>query len=173
VTPHALERDAYRRLHLGSHNRVALSGIAHTAAAYAGGPGWSPAPPGDYSDHHFLRAMLARADLRAASVREVTWLNFPSPARRALSIDERVAELERWRRTSSETGARAELDRELAAAWRRAVYEFDELSIELTEAYVAHETIIAATGAELAELRESRSWRLTAPLRALAARTRR
>jgi hypothetical protein len=117
--------------------------------------------------------MLARADLRAASVREVTWLNFPSPARRALSIDERVAELERWRRTSSETGARAELDRELAAAWRRAVYEFDELSIELTEAYVAHETIIAATGAELAELRESRSWRLTAPLRALAARTRR
>lgn len=180
VTPHALERDAYRRLHLGTHNRVALSGIAHTAQAYAQGRGWNPAPAGVFTDHHFLKAMLADEGRAVASFKEVTWLSFPSPQRRSMSSSERVAELEHWWQRIIGQDARKALDREIDLAWRRAAYEFDELSIGLTDAYEAHERMIAALGAragaaetQLESVYGSRSWRLTRPLRTLAARLRR
>lgn len=177
VAPHALELDLYRRLHLGAHNRVALSGIAHTAQAYARSAGWSPAPPSSYSDHHFLKTMLGVGGLRAVSVPEVTWLSLSSLQRPGMSIAERVDELARWWQRITDPEARRALDRELEAAWRRAASEFDELSIELTEAYDAHERMVASlreratiAESELTLLYGSRSWRLTEPLRTLAAR---
>lgn len=184
ITPHDLGRDAYRRLHLGEHNRAPLSSIAHTAAAYADSPGWRPTPAGTYTDHYFLKGLLERPERVAASCLESTWLNFPSPVRADRSLEERSAELERWWRRVADPAERGELDRELDAAWRRAVYEFDELAINLTEAYEAHERMLAelrrraetaehdawlARG-ELEAVRSTRGWRALEALRAARAR---
>jgi glycosyltransferase involved in cell wall biosynthesis len=175
VTPQALERDGYRRLHLGAHNRVALSGLAHTRAAYERIEGWTPTPPGVYTDHYFLKKLLADPGIAAASSAQVTWLNFPSPMRRQMSNDERLAELERWWRRVADPSERAALDLEIQAAWVSAALEFDELAIRLTEAYEAHErqiddlrTRLDDAGSQLASAQRSWSWRATAPFRRAA-----
>jgi hypothetical protein len=98
----------YRRLLLRGTNRVPLSCGAHTMAMYRRLPhGWRTTPEGKPTDLHMWQQFLADSSCRARSGTRPTVLNFPSPARRTWTMEERLAELERWSEKAADAGWRA------------------------------------------------------------------
>lgn len=88
---------AHREFIMGGRNFIPLSNGAHTLAAYRSLPeGWTPAPPDLYTDLHMWQKFVAAPELRLTSGGRPTVLHFPSPARRDMSLEERLSELTSW-----------------------------------------------------------------------------
>ncbi|MGN6815190.1 MAG: glycosyltransferase family 2 protein [Solirubrobacterales bacterium] len=169
-------------------NVVALTGTAHTAAAYHRLPhGWRTTPAGQWPDHYMWQQFLAQPWVRAATAPRVTALQFPTHlgGREGWPPAQRRAELEGWREILDRPEGRALLETAVGAALRdQATAEWmrrEELEAEL-EATKALRTQAVAEAVELAdqlhEIEATRTWRLRTrlrrirPLRALLARRR-
>lgn len=161
------------------YNRVPLSVIAHTAAAYSRHPlGWSPAPEGLWTDLHFLRGFIAGESMRIRSVTEVTCLNLASPDRTSFSLHQRVAESEAWLGRIRDPGGLAEVRADIDAAYRSAVAQLDldyqqvhdwlmaanDRVAELESLVSSNEGRARAAEAELAATRATRRWRAAGAL---------
>lgn len=142
-----------------------LTGVAHTREAYERLPfGWQPAPAGVATDIYMWQQFLSLPAFRGASGDDLTSLVFPSPLRRHMSVDERVAELEWWWQRSLDPNFPAELDVLVTAATRRAVERLKLTAVRLER--------------ELDRVQATRWWRARRavaelrPVRALRARRR-
>ena len=90
-------RDHFRELLIGGDSRIHLSVIGHTMELYRRLPcGWQPTPDGIYTDLHFWLRLQALPGTRIASGTRPTVLHFPNAMRAGWSIDERLAEIDRW-----------------------------------------------------------------------------
>jgi Glycosyl transferase family 2 len=162
-----LAREHHRQVLLGGESRIHLSITAHTMELYRRLPGgWRPAPQGIYTDLYFWQRLLSLPGTRAASGTRPTVLHFPSDLRVGWSIEERVAEIDRWNQPGvGETVRQRLLDNVLPdrAALDEALdsreREVEELSAHvevlkqaLAEAEHAH--------AELQAIGASMTWRL-------------
>lgn len=137
-------------------NCFGLSVGAYRLAAYRRLPvGWSPAPPGLWTDLHMWRKFLARSDMVFATRMTAAALSFLAPLRQAMSLDDRAAENRRWAERLRDAHERARI---VDLAWCSLV---DQV-LDLTR---AHEL-------EMQHLTRSTSWRVTAPLRWLSTRAR-
>jgi glycosyltransferase involved in cell wall biosynthesis len=137
-------------------NRFGLSFGAYRLAAYRRLPvGWSPAPPGLWSDLHMWRKFLARDDMVFATRMSIAALSFLAPLRRAMSLDARAAENRRWAERLGDARERAAI---VDLAWRSLV----DRTLDL-----AH-----ARERKMQHLTRSTSWRVTAPLRWMSMRAR-
>lgn len=104
-----LSEPFWREWLLRVENRVPLSCMAHTRAAYDQLPfGWRPAPPDVFTDLHMIRQFLGQPGLRFGSSPKATVVHFPSPWRQHLSGADRCAELETWARNLSSPEGRAD-----------------------------------------------------------------
>lgn len=142
-----------------------LTGIAHTREVYDRLPfGWRPAPPDEPTDVHMLQQFLTVPGLRGVTSDRLTSLSFPSPLRRHMTVDERVAELERWEHRVRDERFPGELEELTFAAARRAAERLKLTSLRLE--------------AELERVRRTRWWRVRRafaelrPVRTLNARRR-
>jgi glycosyltransferase involved in cell wall biosynthesis len=150
-------------------------------AAYRALPeGWSPAPPDLWVDLHMWRKFLRMENLVFATRAVVTALVFSTPHRHDVSLAQREVEnrtyLERIRDPKRrneivEAAWHSLLDRDLQSERQVAVLDAarDGLAAKLARATA----LATAQQDEIDNMRGSRSWRLTAPLRkcfALAAR---
>lgn len=92
---------------LAGHKGTSLSCMAHTLEMYRRLPfGWRTTPIGMYTDRYMQQQFLAQPSCRAVSSTRPTMVHFKSPERNGWSIDERIAELEEWRRKLAEPEAR-------------------------------------------------------------------
>ena len=142
-----------------------LTGVAHTREVYDRLPfGWRPAPPGKPTDIHMWQQFLTVPGLRGATSDRLTSLAFPSPLRTHMTVDERVAELERWERRIRDEQFPEELEALTFAAARWAAERLKLTSLRLE--------------AELERVRRTRWWRARRalveliPVRTLNARRR-
>lgn len=172
VHPHDLSSPVTAELMLSNarpYNRLPLSVIAHTMAAYRRHPGWAPAPEGLWTDLHFLRGFVADESVRRASVTEITSLSFPSPERVSVELEQRAAESEAWLARIEDPAGLEQLRAELEAAYRHAFVELDFAYQqvyhlrEVAEARIAEleaqEQRAAAAEAELITMRGTLRWR--------------
>lgn len=141
-----------------TRNKVGNSFAAHTLAFYCGLPhGWRPAPAGMFSDHYMWQQILSQPGCRAVSGHRPTAINFASRPRRATSIADRAAELERWLGRINDARWRAGFETQVLQCLARA---------RAAEAAIRQE--------QLAGLYASAWWRLgevlRAPLRRLRGR---
>jgi glycosyltransferase involved in cell wall biosynthesis len=135
-------------------NHFGLSFGAYRLAAYRRLPvGWSPGPPGLWSDLHMWRKFLARGDMVFATRMTVAALCLLGPLRQAMSLDERAAENRRWSERLRDPRERAAI---AEAAWRSVVGRV--LDEDLLVRAITNEMAIR-------EMTRSTSWRVTAPLR--------
>jgi hypothetical protein len=87
----------YRELILAGINRIPLSTAGHTLAMYRRLPhGWRTTPDGIPTDLYMWQQFLADPGCRALSGTRPTALGFPSPPRRDWSMEQRLAEMDRW-----------------------------------------------------------------------------
>jgi GalNAc5-diNAcBac-PP-undecaprenol beta-1,3-glucosyltransferase len=150
---------------------------AHTLAAYRRLPqGWRTAPPNIFTDLYMWQQFLGRDWCRSRSLMRPTALHFDSPSRRAWTLEQRGAELDRWVPRVAEPGASAALALMVLAEAAGYYGQVHPLLWD-RDAAVAR---LAALENELAGLRgrhaatlQSRSWRWTAPLRRLTGAARR
>ena len=132
-----------------------LASGGHTLHAYRALPqGWNPAPRGINTDLHFWLQMLGQSGSRYASVKWPTVLHFSSVTRKTVSNAERVAELERWWRRLQDPQERMNLMKDVLLRVNFYCYAQPNLRPQIEA------------------LKNSLSWQITAPLRALAGRVR-
>lgn len=142
-----LAQPGHREFILMRENRMPLSCFAHTLAMYRRLPhGWRAGPLEMPSDLHMYRQFLALPECRAVSGTMPTALVFPSPTRRAWSVEDRCGELDAWIARLSDPDRRHELMRQV----------LDSVVRDRAAKALALE---AATG-ELTEIRESFRWRV-------------
>jgi hypothetical protein len=123
-----------------------LTGISHTRELYDRlQDGWSPAPPDLPTDVHMLQKLIAVPGFRGATDDRLTALVFPSPLRRHMTTEERVAELERWSGRLAEPAFREELDTAAGVAAAQAARR--------------QKLKVVALERELARIQASRWWR--------------
>ena len=142
-----------------------LTGVAHTREVYERLPfGWRPAPPGKPTDIHMWQQFLTVPGFSGATSDRLTSLAFPSPLRTHMTVDERVAELERWEHRIRDQQFPEELEALTFAAARRAAERLKLTSLRLE--------------VELERVRRTRWWRARRafaelrPVRTLSARWR-
>lgn len=130
-------------------NCVSITGTAHTRRFYLELPvGWEPTPPGEEPDHFMWKKFFRVPGLRARTHPEMTALQLPTfTGRSSRTPQERADELRRWAER---------LDRPDGHEWLQA------------EADRAARRQLARYHREIVNLTTSRSWRITAPLRAVA-----
>lgn len=127
--PTDLRQPVFREVIVSGRNRAALSTVGHSMALYRRLPhGWRTTPSQLQTDTYMWQQMLSE-DCRAASGFRLTALTFPSPPRRAWSMEQRLAELERWHqrmvaqpqqtRLQLMESAYAAASRELGQAWQK------------------------------------------------------
>lgn len=93
----------------GIRNWVPLSCAAHTLAAYRRLPeGWTTTPDGRPTDLYMWGKFFRLPGLRAVSGTRPTVVVLPSPMRRTFTIEERAAEVGRWRENVENPAWRAE-----------------------------------------------------------------
>jgi glycosyltransferase involved in cell wall biosynthesis len=118
--PVDLSMAPYRTMLRQGQNRVPLTGVAHTMAAYRRLPfGWRTTPEGTPTDLHMWRQFLAQPWCRAVSGSRMSALVFPSPPRVEWSPADRVGELTRWSTLLADPTQRAALDAAVTGAWRQ------------------------------------------------------
>jgi len=163
-----LARDFHRQVLRGGESRIHLSITGHTMDLYRRLPeGWRPTPQGVYTDLYFWQRLLSLPETRAASGTRPTVLHFPSNLRAGWSIEQRIAEIDRWNETDLPVTVRQQLldnvlpDRAaLDEALTNREHEVDGLSAHvevlkgaLAEAEYAH-------AAQLQVIADSATWRL-------------
>lgn len=170
-------------------NRVSLTGTAHSRAFYLSLPsGWEIPDEGVPADLHLWRTFFRQPGFRGLTHPEFTTLQFPAYLRRMVSDEAFAAGFLRWEAFTREPGAHERLQEMVRAAAARSLIELSakvtdlqlvesarvvqvkRLEAELRGARAAtDEAWVRATELEqvVEGYRASRSWRLTAPLRAL------
>lgn len=99
VAPLDLSYPGERELVIMGRKGTSLSSMAHTLEMYRRLPyGWRTTPNGIYTDYYMQQQFLSEASCRAISGTRPTILKFKSPDRAGWTLDQRVAELEAWRR---------------------------------------------------------------------------
>ena len=176
----------FRALFLAGENRIPLSHAGHTLELYRRLPeGWRTTPDGIYTDLYMFQQILAVPGCRVAAGAKATVVNLPSPERRDWTLDERVAELDRYAARLDEPGFAAELTEQVTAAIAADAAEleaaYEELADEARRAHAAvgelqtrlRETeadrvkvdeLASKVGEELQTLSSSVTWRLRARL---------
>ncbi|MBA3241836.1 MAG: glycosyltransferase family 2 protein [Acidobacteria bacterium] len=103
-----------RELVLAGEKNASLSSMGHTLEMYRRLPfGWRTTPHGVPTDAYMQRQFLAHPDCRAASGMQPTTIHFASPERAHWSLEERLAELERWQQRLAEAQGRADFNLEV------------------------------------------------------------
>jgi len=186
----------FQTLFRGGENRIPLSCAGHTLELYRRLPqGWRTTPDGIYTDLYMFQQILAVPGCRVAAGAKATVINLPSPERADWTLDERVAELDRYAARLAEPGFAAELTEgvvaataadaaELEAAYGELEVAYGELADETRRTHAAageletrlHETRAdkaklderaSRLGEELQTLSSSVTWRLRARLLAI------
>ena len=99
VAPLDLSYPGERELVVMGRKGTSLSSMTHTLEMYRRLPyGWRTTPCRIYTDYYMQQQFLGEASCRAVSSMRPTMLKFNSPDRAEWSLDQRVAELEEWRR---------------------------------------------------------------------------
>ena len=127
--------------------------------------GWSPAPQGLPTDLFMWRKFLALPGVSAGTRFVITSIHFPSDLRREWPMERRREEIARYSGINSSPAGR---DRLCQQAWTGAAREHmarHEYMVALRNVVGDQQTEIAA---QVAAIRSSWSWRLTAPLRGVA-----
>ena len=165
--PSDLQRPESVRWHLTEipRNTISLSGVVHTRAAYLRLPhGWRTTPEGRWTDHYMWQQFFTQDWFSGVTSPEATTLKLMAQARDDLPPGARRADIDAWWRRLGDPGFAEEWASMVhAALWRSAVDHNVVATIcadELTE-------LRQWTAREVAAMRSSRSWRVTAPLRAL------
>jgi glycosyltransferase involved in cell wall biosynthesis len=160
-----LGRPEFAELLVAGGGGGGLTGASHTRDAYDRLPlGWHPAPVGVPTDVHMWQQFLSLPGFRGVSAERLTSLVFPSPLRRHMSDEERVAELEQWWQRSLDPAFPAELESLVADAARAAAERLKLTAVRLER--------------ELERVQASRWWRARRvvaelrPVRVLRARRR-
>lgn len=157
--PADLSRAATIERHLAiepKHNAVSITGTAHSRSFYQliDDP-WATTPVGEWPDHHQWRKFFRHPQFSGATSRRMTALQFPTSqdGRDEWSEAERVAEMEEWFEVSQSAAGQDRIDELVARAASRRLEDtsFSE----------------ASARAEIRAMRETKSWRVTAPLRAI------
>lgn len=99
VAPLDLSYPGERELVVMGRKGTSLSSMTHTLEMYRRLPyGWRTTPDGIYTDRYMQQQFLGEASCRALSSMRPTMLKFKSPDRAGWTLDQRVTELEAWRR---------------------------------------------------------------------------
>jgi hypothetical protein len=187
--PTDLGKGHWRDWHLlePPRNRVSITGTAHSRARYLElEEGWVQPAPGSWADLTLWQQFFRLPGLRAATLRRLSTLQFPAPLRLLRAPEAIAASYERWHAVVRDPDAAAiigELQRE--AEWHQLVrlsaWETDraiELAAATSELAASQsareraEEANALLAREVRALRASTSWRVTAPMRAIASRLR-
>jgi hypothetical protein len=148
------------------YNFVSITGTGHSRRFYLElGRPWSTTPEGEWPDLHQWRKMVGQPGFSGATSARMTALQFPAsqPEREGWDESRQFDELQKWAAVIRQPDAQARVD--------RLVEEATELALtrtmgELVSAVAAlHESERLA-----AELRNTFSWRITRPLRAIRRR---
>ena len=117
-----LESGVFRaHMHRGAFF-LTLSIVGHTLAVYRELPhGWRTTPQPIPTDLYMWQQFLDQPGIRLASGSRPAVLNFPSPARRGWTIEQRLHELERWSAFLAGSGWRSELEPRLSNRCAEAV----------------------------------------------------
>jgi len=103
VIPNYLQDSVNREFILKISNRIALTTAGHTLSFYKQLPyGWRTTPAGRWTDHYMWQQFLSLPECRALSAPVVTSLKFPDPPRKQMSNNERLEEMEHWRKRIAE-----------------------------------------------------------------------
>ncbi len=155
-------------------NRFGLSFGAYRLDAYRRLPeGWAPAPAGIWSDLHMWRKFLRYPGLRYGTHMGVTAVQFATPPRSSMSLEDRAEENRQWHTRLLDSRTRQSVE---AAAWRSIVTTAVRSDRQYAELAGHHARVAAERGrleAELGRVLRSRSWRWTGPLRSALAAARR
>jgi GalNAc5-diNAcBac-PP-undecaprenol beta-1,3-glucosyltransferase len=119
-------------------NRFGLTFCGHTLSGYRSLPfGWRTAPEGTPTDLHMWRQFLAHDTIRAKTIFRATALGFASPQRIGWSMDQRLAELDRWLTLSQDAEFPAKLQ-----AWllKHACVSFGRLDMLVQAGLVSERT---------------------------------
>lgn len=159
----------YRRWLAGPHNFIPLAATGHTLAAYRSlAEGWSPAPPGVWTDLNMWRKFLARPDLRMVTGGRPTMLGFPSPARLSMDLAQRLSEMESWHARLQQPGAWEALRRQATDLLSLRAAELQRDGLAARAEFEAERDRLTESEAALAKAREelTRSWAEVTSLRA-------
>ena len=178
ILPGDLSRSEMRRRMIEEpYNFFGSSFAGYRMAAYQQLPErWAPAPPDIWTDLFMWRKFIAMGGLVFATRAAVTALHFATSERHDATLDERRDENRRFLELIRDPRARSEM---LEAARHQLLdraLERDRIwaSRVVLEAELKRtQQLLAVKQSEITSMLKSRSWRLTAPLRKLAAHTRR
>ena len=99
VAPLDLSYPGERELVVMGLKGTSLSSMSHTLEMYRRLPyGWRTTPDGIYTDYYMQQQFLGEASCCAVSSMRPTMLKFKSPDRNGWTLEQRVTELEEWRR---------------------------------------------------------------------------
>ena len=172
-----------------ANDGIGISFVGHRLDAYRRLPkGWQTAPAKSSSDNHMWRQFVSQPWCRMKSVMWPTALHFSAPARQRWAQGQKMAELAAWlERMDSPTFRESLVVEVLVNFGRRYVSVVESTSALSTEigrmqglidrqggdlrrqhAALAEEQVRQndRLNSELARIHGSRSWRVTAPLRA-------
>ncbi|HEY3026603.1 MAG TPA: glycosyltransferase family 2 protein [Pyrinomonadaceae bacterium] len=99
VAPLDLSYPGERELVVMGRKGTSLSSMTHTLEMYRRLPyGWRTTPQEIFTDYYMQQQFLGEASCRAVSSMRPTMLKFKSEDRAGWTLDQRVSELEEWRR---------------------------------------------------------------------------
>jgi hypothetical protein len=195
--PTDLAEARWRAWHLRQpqRNRVSLTGTAHSREHYLSlGTGWEVPPEEAWPDLFLWQKFFRDPDLAALTLPEFTTLQFPANLHRHRTPEDFAASFARWEAFTRQPGAHEQLQEMVREVAARTLIELSAKSTDLHFEVRARDKAIrvltaqlalaesegAAARARVAELerilddhRRSRSWRVTAPMRAAGALLRR
>lgn len=154
-------------------NMVSLTGTAHSRDFYlALGSPWETTPAGQWPDHYMWKKFFRHPGFVGATSRRMTALQFPTSTdgRDAWSEAERREELRPWAELVARPDAQRVIDSLVEqAVWQRVHRDVRALDHTRREAARAEALLaqVAALRAEVRALTDSRSMRVTKPLRDL------
>ncbi len=168
-------------------NTVSLTGATHTLEAYRRLPhGWRSTPDGTPTDLYMWQQFFALPEFRGVTGSRSTTVKLDSGVRKGVSADARASEIQNWARRLNQPGfaeywevevnkAVVAQARDLALDRLRTAQELARLrqnSEDLEQRLQASEAVAAKrrrasrkAKKEIAEMRATLSWRVTAPLR--------
>lgn len=130
------------------HNRISLTGAAHTMKLYRRLPfGWRAPPVGVWSDHYFFQDVLRIANLRAKTLPEATTIKTPAALTKEWSAEARRTALQSWWTRIHAADFAESWRRDVCLATQHAASEFFASAIAVGQRDVAHlENRLARSG---------------------------